>query len=76
MLSVLIKHAASLRKKTLEAEFHPTDRNDPCRRFFRDISKFEHVISSGRELYTWDLQTKYESPAYVTLEKRQERASS
>jgi FkbH-like protein len=75
MLSVLIEHAASVRKEKLEAEFHPTDRNDPCRRFFRDISKFEQVISSGRELYTWDLQSKYESPAYVTLEKRQERAS-
>jgi FkbH-like protein len=75
MLSVLIEQAASLRKKTLEAEFHPTDRNDPCRRFFREISKFEHVISSGRELYTWDLQSNYQPPAYVTLEKRRERAS-
>jgi FkbH-like protein len=70
MLSVLIEHAASVQKKKLEAEFHPTDRNDPCRRFFRDISKFEQVLSSGRELYTWDLESNYESPAYVTLEKR------
>ena len=75
MLSVLIEHAASLRKKKLEAEFHPTDRNEPCRRFFRDISKLEQVISSERELYTWDLLSTYEPPAYVTLEKRQERAA-
>ena len=75
MLSVLIQHAACQRKKRLEAEFHPTDRNDPCRRFFRDISKFEHVILSGRELYTWDLQNNYDSPAYVTLEKGREHAT-
>jgi FkbH-like protein len=75
MLSVLIEHAASLGKKELEAEFHPTEKNDPCRRFFRDISKFEQVIASGQESYNWDLSGNYESPAYVTVEKGQEHAA-
>ena len=75
MLSVLIDHATAMRKKQLVAEFYPTERNDPCRRFFREISKLEPSSSPGRELYSWDLLKDYEPPAYVTLEERQVRAA-
>ena len=75
MLSVIIDHATKMRKNRLLAEFHPTERNEPCRIFFREISKLERSNSSERELYSWDLLRTYEPPAYITIVEMENSAS-
>lgn len=67
LMAYVISEARKSGAKKITGEFIPTKKNPPAKDFFKD-NKFSPVSQdSDRELWEFDLNTPYETPAYIRV---------
>jgi FkbH-like protein len=64
MLSTLVSAARTRGASALIARLRPTDRNQPCEKFFHDHSGFQR----HEDVFTWEIGSSYPRPTHVTTE--------
>ncbi|HJX89924.1 MAG TPA: HAD-IIIC family phosphatase [Pyrinomonadaceae bacterium] len=67
MLHVAVASARAVKAKSLQAEYVPTSKNQPCLAFFEN-SDFAKV--DGATTYGWNAERPYSKPAFLKLTMR------
>lgn len=71
MLHALVEHARARGFLELGAQFRPTERNGPCRRFLDE----ESGLRADADRYAWDLSGDYPPPEHVAIRRADRRCT-